>query len=147
MRPFGKSLNRNGNEANAEDAAGEQPQASKASRASGRDEEYLLTEDEAQLAATLALMTGFSQGCCDAHRAPMAAKVAEQLARMAHGSEVSTDMRAFFLRLCQRWSVAADALNQPQAPTQDESAAPASADSTDFLSPNVLWHAPLETLQ
>ena len=29
-----------------------------------RDEEYLLTETEAQLATVLALMTGFSQGCC-----------------------------------------------------------------------------------
>jgi hypothetical protein len=46
------------NTANAQSASG------------SRDEEYLLTEGEAQLATVLALMTGFSQGCCVAHRAP-----------------------------------------------------------------------------
>ena len=57
------------NTANAQSASG------------SRDEEYLLTEGEAQLATVLALMTGFSQGCCAMHRAPMARRVAEQLVR------------------------------------------------------------------
>ena len=74
--------------------------AANAQSASGsRDEEYLLTEGEAQLATTvLALMTGFSQGCCAAHRAPMAQRVSTQLARMAEGldgCERSEDMRHF----------------------------------------------------
>jgi hypothetical protein len=36
-----------------------------------QDEEYLLSEQEAVLAATLALMTGFAHGCCPAHKGPL----------------------------------------------------------------------------
>lgn len=118
-----------------------------------RGEEYLLTESEAQLAATLALMTGFSQGCCPAHRAPMAARVAEQLAGMAHGAALSKDMQAFLLRLCQRWSVVADALAPVSAvPDEQHSGmygqAAKHATAPDDLPPSrVHWHASPETLQ
>lgn len=131
-----------------------------------RGEEYLLTESEAQLAATLALMTGFSQGCCAAHRAPMAARVAEQLAGMAHGAALSKDMQAFLLRLCQRWSVVADALDAESAAQQREADAPderpigigthhhtathsmgQATAHDDFPPSRVHWHASPETLQ
>lgn len=105
--------------------------------ASGRDEEYLLTEAEARIATTLALMTGFSQGCCALHRAPMAERVAEQLAQMAHGSDLSADMRDFLLRLCQRWACVASSQSSVGAQTQQHE-----------FSPSVTqWHNSPETLQ
>lgn len=103
------------------------------------DEEYLLSGDEAALAAALALMTGFGHGCCPAHRAPMAARVAEALGTLTHamqGPRLSPGMQALLLRLRSRW--AALAVPAQQARPME----PASP-----LNPDVLWHAPLETLQ
>lgn len=120
------------------------------SAAAGQDEEYLLTPAEARMAATLALMTGFSHGCCAAHRAPMAAKVAEQLAHLACAPAVSDDMRALLLGLRQRWQTTAaqaaaqGASNHPREPDAENAAR---GQTNDFPSPHVLWHAPLETLQ
>lgn len=124
-----------------------------------RGEEYLLTESEAQMAATLALMTGFSQGCCPAHWAPMAARVAEQLAGMAHGASLSKDMQAFLLRLCQRWAAVADTLDSACAEQAQEAATPQQQRHSahgqamnamahdDFPPSRVHWHASPETLQ
>lgn len=110
---------------------------------SRRDEEYLLTESEATTAAALALMTGFSHGCCPAHRSAMAGKVAQQLEQMAQGGAVSCGMRAFLLRLQQRWDAAAQEL-KPQSLVQSSR----TNDPThDISTPHALWHAPLETLQ
>ena len=108
-----------------------------------RDEEYLLTETEAQLATVLALMTGFSQGCCAVHRAPMAQRVAEQLARMAEGrdgNDRSDDMRHFLQKLGQRWATVAQVLAQPEQATE------ASFDD-EFSQPQPHWHHSPETLQ
>ena len=118
--------------------------AANAQSASGsRDEEYLLTEGEAQLATVLALMTGFSQGCCAAHRAPMALRVSAQLARMAEGldgCERSEDMRHFLQKLEQRWATVAQVLAQPEQATE------ASFDD-EFSQPQPHWHHSPETLQ
>ena len=113
-----------------------------------RDEEYLLTETEAQLATVLALMTGFSQGCCAVHRSPMAQRVAEQLARMAEGrdgNDRSDDMRHFLQKLGQRWATVAQVLAQPEPAVED----PASAHGFDdeFFQPQPHWHHSPETLQ
>ena len=108
-----------------------------------RDEEYLLTETEAQLATVLALMTGFSQGCCAVHRSPMAQRVAEQLARMAEGrdgNDRSDDMRHFLQKLGQRWATVAQVLAQPEQATE------ASFDD-EFSQPQPHWHHSPETLQ
>ena len=108
-----------------------------------RDEEYLLTETEAQLATVLALMTGFSQGCCAVHRSPMAQRVAEQLARMAEGrdgNDRSDDMRHFLQKLGQRWATVAQVLAQPEQATE------ASFDD-EFSQPQPHWHNSPETLQ
>ena len=127
-----------------------------------QDEEYLLSEHEAVLAATLALMTGFAHGCCPAHKGPIAAKVADQLSALVHsmqGPQLSADMQALLLRLRTRWTAAA--AHYAEAHLEDlrsqldgdaahaaaaamAAAAPASASD---LTPGVLWHAPLETLQ
>ena len=45
----------------------ENPMHPSKSESLAQDEEYLLPENEAALAATLALMTGFGHGCCDTH--------------------------------------------------------------------------------
>lgn len=112
-------------------------QANAQAAASGRDEEYLLTEGEAQIATALALMTGFSQGCCAVHRAPMAGRVSEQLAHMARAADLSADMRDFLLRLCQRWAHVAQALKSESEPAQRE----------EFSQPPMHWHHSPETLQ
>ena len=124
------------NTANAQSASG------------SRDEEYLLTEGEAQLATVLALMTGFSQGCCAAHRAPMAQRVADQLVRMTEGldgSERSDDMRHFLQRLGQRWATVAQVLAQPEQ--EPEAQASASHFDDEFSNPQPHWHHSPETLQ
>ncbi|KGH32387.1 hypothetical protein [Comamonas testosteroni] len=124
------------NTANAQSASG------------SRDEEYLLTEGEAQLATVLALMTGFSQGCCAAHRAPMAQRVADQLVRMTEGldgSERSDDMRHFLQRLGQRWAIVAQVLAQPEQ--EPEAQASASRFDDEFSNPQPHWHHSPETLQ
>lgn len=126
-----------------------------------RDEEYLLSEHEAVLAATLALMTGFAHGCCPAHKRPIAAKVADQLSALVHsmqGPQLSSDMQALLLRLRTRWTAAAahyaeahlnemrrDLRTQANAAAAAAMQMPAAASPTP--TPDVLWHAPLETLQ
>ena len=116
------------------------------SESGSRDEEYLLTEGEAQLATVLALMTGFSQGCCAAHRAPMAQRVSDQLARMADGLDGharSDDMRHFLQKLGHRWSTVAQVLAQPESDQQN--AEPSYDD--EFNQPQTHWHHSPETLQ
>lgn len=103
------------------------------------DEEYLLSGGEAALAAALALMTGFGHGCCAAHRAPMAARVAESLGVLTHamqGPALSPGMQALLLRLRARWAALAAQSAQPSVP-----------ETPSTLTPGVLWHAALETLQ
>jgi len=125
-----------------------------------QDEEYLLSEQEAVLAATLALMTGFAHGCCPAHKGPIAAKVADQLSALVHsmqGPQLSCDMQALLLRLRTRWTAAAahyaeahlnemrsDLRSQADAAAAAAMHMPAAASPTP--TPDVLWHAPLETL-
>jgi hypothetical protein len=123
------------------------------------DEEYLLSPEEAQWARALALMTGFSHGCCEAHRAAMAAGIAEQLQQLAPSGGVSGDMRALLVGLLQRWRSTVAQLTQQAAQSDDDTLpAPAGAQRSaqpvdsatehpDFSSPHVLWHPPLETLQ
>ena len=116
------------------------------SESGSRDEEYLLTEGEAQLATVLALMTGFSQGCCAVHRAPMAQRVSDQLARMADGLDGrarSGDMRHFLQKLGHRWAQVAQVLAQPEP---DQQAAEPGFDD-EFTQPQTHWHNSPETLQ
>ncbi|QXZ09696.1 hypothetical protein KUF54_17155 [Comamonas sp. Y33R10-2] len=116
------------------------------SESGSRDEEYLLTEGEAQLATVLALMTGFSQGCCAAHRAPMAQRVSEQLVRMADGLDGharSGDMRHFLQKLGQRWGAVAQVMTQPEP---DQPAAETSFDNA-LTHPQTHWHHSPEILQ
>lgn len=124
-----------------------------------RDEEYTLGEHEAVLAATLALMTGFAHGCCSAHKGPIAAKVADQLSALVHqmqGPALSADMQALLLRLRTRWTAAAAHHAQAHVQAMRESLfdqvqpAATTPDDTAPITPpypDVLWHAPLETLQ
>lgn len=119
------------------------------------DEEYVLAGNEVVMASTLALMTGFSHGCCEAHRGAMAAKVAEQLQWLARSESLSCGMRQLLLRLQQRWQCSAEqasaarapAPTQAPAPGADHIAARSAAPASHLTTPRVLWHAPLETLQ
>ncbi len=117
-----------------------------------RDEEYLLTESEGQIAAALALMTGFSQGCCAVHRSPMAQRVAKQLAQMAHNAVNTPDMRDFLQRLAQRWasvgrSLQAQDRDADPYPEPDVSSHHLNAHTPSPATPHVRWPATPETLQ
>lgn len=126
----------------------ENPMHPSKSESLAQDEEYLLPENEAALAATLALMTGFGHGCCDTHRPAMAARVAEQLENLACAGGLSHDMRALLGRLQQRWQAVADAdapLRSHRAVSDAGVALPAAHAAQPV--PHALWHAPLDTLQ
>jgi hypothetical protein len=136
------------------------PHPHPAGQASNQDEEYLLSEHEAVLAATLALMTGFAHGCCPAHKGPMAAKVADQLSALVNslqGPQLSCDMQALLLRLRTRWTACAahyaeqhmDSLRRQLHSQAEAATAAALAPHHPHAShtPETLWHAPLETLQ
>ena len=114
--------------------------------ASSRDEEYMLSEKEAPLAAAMALMTGYALGCCEAHKAPMADRVADALGHLVHcmqGPQLSSDMQRLLIRLYERWSQEAD----QRAHTCHGSGVQPEPVASEEPNPNVLWHAPQETLQ
>lgn len=66
-------------------------------------EEYTMPCAEAQMAATLALMTGHVQACCSAHRAAMAEKIVANLATMAENPRLSPGFKTLLKALGQRW--------------------------------------------
>jgi hypothetical protein len=67
------------------------------------DEEYSLPVAEAQLAATLALMTGHAQACCEAHRHAMARKIVGHLAELGRCDRLSFHFKALLASLRGRW--------------------------------------------
>ncbi len=68
-------------------------------------ESYTLPCAEAMLAATLALMTGHAQSCCDDHRALMTHKVLQHLQLLARHPVLSADFRSLLAGLHVRWQI------------------------------------------
>ncbi|MBX3587006.1 MAG: hypothetical protein KF796_10190 [Ramlibacter sp.] len=83
------------------------------------DEEYRLPCAEALLASTLALMTGFAQGCCDPRRERMAAKVVSQLAQLAGHPVLSAEFRTMLWNLRGHWQAQLDQAQALSAGEQD----------------------------
>lgn len=67
------------------------------------DEEYRLPDCEARWAATLALMTGHAQACCEAHRQGMARKIAAHLHELGACEGLSFHFQALLASLHGRW--------------------------------------------
>lgn len=65
--------------------------------------EFLLSNVEAVLAGTLALMTAMAQGCCEEHRRAIRLKVIANLAELEQHENVSGQFRAVASHLQKHW--------------------------------------------
>ena len=132
----------------------------------GLSEGQRLPSAEAVLAATLALMTGHAQACCEEHRWVMLTKIVANLHLLAQNPGVSPGFKAVIEQLYAMWSRLRE---QWQAPGHEQyeqheqenaptcSAPPATPPpgraesaktySPTFTQPRVLWHASPEILQ
>jgi hypothetical protein len=97
-------------------------------------EEYALPRAESLLAATLALMTGYVQGCCDEHRGPMAQKVVQHLLSLSQHPLLTPDFQTLLWNLHTRW-LEQSRQSAPRAPLQ---ATPVDA---------AFWHKAPEVVQ
>jgi len=98
------------------------------------DEEYAMPSAEALLASSLALMTGYAQGCCDSHRTQMAQKIVDNLATLCQHPLLSPDFQTLLWNLHTRWTQqlhASAAVLPPQAASTQAA----------------LWHKAAEVLQ
>lgn len=123
---------------------------------------------EAVLAATLALMTGHAQACCDEHRWVMLTKIVANLHLLAHHPGVSPGFKtvaeqlyAMWARLREEWQEQEHEPAQPSSqPSAQRSAAQAATPLaakpplpthqpafTPSRQPRVLWHASPEIIQ
>lgn len=72
-------------------------------RASSGNAEFVLSNVEAVLAGTLALMTALVQGCCEEHRRALRIKVIANLVELEHHANLSQQFRAVASHLQQHW--------------------------------------------
>lgn len=92
--------------------------------------EFLLSNAEAVLAGTLALMTALvQQGCCEEHRRAIRRKVIANLAELEQHADLSQQFRAVASHLQQHWYAL------------DRGPTPQSAEDSR------LWHKPPESVQ
>ncbi len=99
------------------------------------DEEYAMPCAEAMLASSLALMTGYMQGCCDDHRTQMAQKIVQHLVSLSQHPMLSPDFKTLLWNLHSRWL--------PQ--THIQTPAPATVPLEHASA--ALWHKTHEVLQ
>lgn len=118
------------------------------------DQAHGLPSAEALLAGTLALMTGYAQGCCQGHREMMAKKIVSNLSMLTLHPAAAPAFRAMALNLHGMWSRLVQQLQQLQAPGEaapadvpQAAARPAMADTPNPDQHRVLWHTTPETLQ
>jgi len=100
-----------------------------------QDEEYAMPCAEALLASSLALMTGYVQGCCDDHRTLMAQKIVQQLVSLSQHPMLSPDFKTMLWNLHTRWlqQLRLDGAAEMLPPTDPPNAS--------------LWHKTHEVLQ
>lgn len=117
---------------------------------------------EAVLAATLALMTGHAQACCEEHRWVMLRKIVANLHLLAHHPGLSAGFKAVAGQLHAMWARLRDQqpsndheigheIAPPVQPSRSTSstikAQPAATSQPLFTQPRVLWHASPEIIQ
>lgn len=100
----------------------------------GADEEYAMPSAEALLASSLALMTGYVQGCCDDHRTQMAQKVVHNLLHLSEHPMLSPDFKTLLWNLHTCW-------------LQQTHPARAATHHADLPAATSLWHTTPETVQ
>ena len=98
------------------------------------DKEYAMPCAEALLASSLALMTGYVQGCCDDHRTQMAQKVVQNLLHLSEHPLLSPDFKTLLWNLHTRWL-------QQTHPRR------AATTHLDLPAATPLWHTTPETVQ
>lgn len=79
------------------------------------EEEYVLPSAEAVLGATLALMTGHGQACCDGHRILMAKKILANLFYLSENPALSLPFKTMLWNLRERWREQLEATPSPQS--------------------------------
>ena len=95
------------------------------------EEEYAMPCAEAVLAATLALMTGHAQTCCDGRRALMARKIVSSLALLSEHPLLSPQFKTMLWNLRERWREQVESTQTAQAGQSDQG----------------LWHASPSAVQ
>lgn len=65
--------------------------------------DFVLSNPEALLAGTLALMTALVEGCCEQHRSSIRRKVIANLAELEQHEALSQQFRAVASHLQQHW--------------------------------------------
>ncbi len=110
-----------------------------------------LAQAEPLLAGTLALMTSYSQGCCDVHSIQMARKIIDNLSALSAHPGTSLAFQAMTANLRVLWLNVLDALHQQQAaqPAEPVHAAPAPSNPwpPQPVNASALWHTTPETVQ
>lgn len=125
---------------------------------------------EAVLAATLALMTGHAQACCEEHRWVMLRKIVANLHLLAHHPGLSAGFKAVAGQLHAMWARLRDqqpsinheidheighesappvqpVRSMPSGTPSTVKAQPAATSQPLFTQPRVLWHASPEIIQ
>ena len=115
------------------------------------DQAHGLPSAEALLAGTLALMTGYAQGCCQGHREMMAKKIVANLSMLTLHPAAAPAFKAMAMNLHGMWSRLVQQLQASgeAAPADAPQAAarPVRADTRNPDLHRVLWHTTPETLQ
>ena len=108
---------------------------------------------EPLLAGTLALMTQYSQGCCDMHSLLIARKIAGNLSALSAHPGASVAFQAMTANLRVLWLNVLDTpqrTDAPQAEPTPSEPVPSAATITwppQPVNANALWHTTPETLQ
>lgn len=117
------------------------------------DQASPLPQAEPLLAGTLALMTSYSQGCCDMHSLLIARKIVDNLSALSTHPGASVAFQAMTANLRVLWLNVLDTLQRtdaPQAePTPSEPVTPAPTITwpPQPVNAHALWHTTPETLQ
>lgn len=113
-----------------------------------------LPQAEPLLAGTLALMTSYSQGCCDMHSLLIARKIVDNLSALSTHPGASVAFQAMTANLRVLWLNVLDNLQradapnaEPVAPTPAPNSAPTITWPPQPVNANALWHTTPETVQ
>ena len=98
---------------------------------------------QALLAATMALMTGHAQACCEDHRNLMAEKVAVNLQELSRHPLITPAFQAVAWSLHLQWAQRM----QPEQSRQGRPSVPSIDEASSFDFSRALWHTTPEVIQ
>lgn len=112
------------------------------------DQPAPLSQAEPLLAGTLALMTRYSEGCCDTHSVLMAQKIVDNLSALSAHPGASAAFQAMAANLRGLWLNVLDALeNRVATPPEPVPPPPTITWPPQPVNASALWHTTPETLQ